>query len=186
MFLKEAVSARATHQVVVTDWLTNSCCWDLTDVTQDGEDCYSVLVDDLLLGAMLAISSETWSLFKILMQFFGWHFKPEVWLRFSSRDLVKTLKLWFGRDFEAMFWSRLALELVVWPKSSYFGERTQPFGLCIWQFSLKNISQPLIIYCLFFVLSLYLSFAALIRTLCVPEFSFISILPEQERKQCLS
>ena len=106
---------------------------------------------DGLLGAISESSNNGWILEEVL--------KLEVWLFFWNRSLVlfgqdidaaiwsRSKSLIFGKvkhrlgqDLEVEFWSRslapscqiLKLnldQLVIWPKSSYFGESSQPWVL---------------------------------------------------------
>ena len=125
------------------------------------------------------VCSRFWFSFlvDILNLKFGCASQAEIWSKLWSCGLIEIWKLSFDQDWCRNLWYDLKAIILL--------QEFNPLVCVFGNFYETNISQPLIIYCLLFVLCLYLSFAALIRTLCVPDFPFISILPEQERKQCL-
>ena len=87
--------------VTKTHWLTaltNSCCWDLIDVTLADEDGYLELVNDL-----------TWwtTLVEIFQLKFGQYFEAEICPGFWSWPLA------------AEVWAKFLVEIVMWHKSCW-------------------------------------------------------------------
>ena len=143
-------------RVILTNSLTHSCWWDLTEVTLADKYGYSMMVDELtsaILVHPIALTAEVWS------RFLGWWliqglnlrspkfrswslvkiFRQKLLRRLGSWTWAKMLRQRFDEQFEAKFspkFLRLMFgrDFVIWIKIQLlWWEHSTPGSYPLWQ-----------------------------------------------------